>query len=205
VRATSLAVVTLLTGGALASQSSPHVPITRFIEAASSDSQISTRALNEIRAGWRDAYTPMFIDLTRVMRPPRRLSAPDDSTSPPLLPDGDDDSGRRGTSLPTTPDIGSPVRRRLLQFLERQTGQRLGDDLDRWRAWVWSRPFEPHPDYAVLKRAVYGDIDPRMRAFFPDGVQSAIRLDQIDWGGVGVNGIPPLRRRKSCRLRPRVI
>jgi hypothetical protein len=31
-----------------------------------------------------------------------------------------------------------------------------------------------------------------MRAFFPPGVQSRIRLDEIDWGGVPVNGIPPL-------------
>lgn len=78
-RAASLAALTLLVGGALASQTSPHVPITRFIEAASLDRQISARALNEIRAGWRDAYTPLFIDLTRVMRPPRRLSAPDEA------------------------------------------------------------------------------------------------------------------------------
>ena len=172
VRATILAVLTLLTGGALASQTSPHVPITRFIEAASSDGQISARALNEIRAGWRDAYTPLFIDLTSVMRPPRRPGSH------------------------ATPDDGTPVRRRLLQFLERQTGQRFGDDLDRWRGWVWSRPYEPHPDYAALKRAVYGELDPRMRAFFPDGVKSEIRLDQIDWGGVRVNGIPPLQAPK---------
>ena len=74
--------------------------------------------------------------------------------------------------MAVTPDPGSPVRRRLLQFLERQTGQRFGDDLDRWRTWLWSRSYEPHPDYAALKRAVYGELDPRMRAFFPDGVKS---------------------------------
>ena len=31
-----------------------------------------------------------------------------------------------------------------------------------------------------------------MRAFFPPDVRAAIRLDEIDWGGVTVNGIPPL-------------
>jgi hypothetical protein len=31
-----------------------------------------------------------------------------------------------------------------------------------------------------------------MREFFPDDVTSLIRLDEIDWGGVRVNGIPPL-------------
>lgn len=35
-------------------------------------------------------------------------------------------------------------------------------------------------------------IDPRMRAFFPASVKADIRLDEIDTGGVAVNGIPPL-------------
>lgn len=185
----------LLSGGALLPQASGHVPIARIIEATSSDSQISARALSEIRAGWRDAYAALFIDLTRMMRPPRRLISPEELPSSPLSPDAEDGSGsgRLRSSVPLTSDAGSPVRRRLLQFLGRQTGQRFGDDLDRWRTWVWSRSYEPHPDYAALKRAVYGELDPRMRAFFPDGVKSEIRLDQIDWGGVRVNGIPPLR------------
>ena len=32
-----------------------------------------------------------------------------------------------------------------------------------------------------------------MRAFFPASAPTTIRLDEIDWGGVVVNGIPPLR------------
>ena len=58
---------------------------------------------------------------------------------------------------------------------------------------MWKLPYDPHPDYGPFKGLVYGQIDPRMRAFFPDGVRSSIRLDEIDWGGVIVNGIPPLR------------
>ena len=58
---------------------------------------------------------------------------------------------------------------------------------------MWRLPYDPHPDYAALKGLVYGQIDPRMREFFPPGVKSTIRLDEIDWGGVKVNGIPPLR------------
>ena len=113
-------------------------------------------------------------------------------------PSFDDDLGqtnpnRRADELVSAGDRGSPIRRRLLAFLARQTGQRFGDDLGAWREWTWSLPEDPHPDYAVLKSAVYGQIDPRMRAFFPAGVQATIRLDEIDWGGVVVNGIPPLR------------
>jgi hypothetical protein len=171
VRAAGLVALVLLSGGALVAQTNGHVPIIRFIEATSSENQISARALSEIRSGWRDAYTALFIDLTSLMRPPGRLMSAEE-------------------------DPGSPVRRRLLQFLERQTGQRFGDDLDRWRKWVWSRRYEPHPDYAALKRVIYGGIDPHMREFFPDRVKSEIRLDQIEWGGVKVNGIPPLRSPK---------
>ena len=160
VRATILAVLTLLTGGALASQTPPHVPITRFIEAISSDSQISARALSEIRAGWRDAYAALFIDLARVMRPARRLISPDELPSSPFSAGADDEGGRRRSPVPLTSNPGSPARRRLLQFLERQTGQRFGDDLDQWRTWVWSRGYAPHPDYAALKRAVYGAARP---------------------------------------------
>lgn len=59
---------------------------------------------------------------------------------------------------------------------------------------MWSRPYEPHPDYARFKGMVYGGgIDPRMQRFFPPNAKSVIRLDEIDWGGVVVNGIPLLR------------
>ena len=40
-------------------------------------------------------------------------------------------------------------------------------------------------------------IDPRFREFFPPRVRTKIRLDEIDWGGVPVNGIPPLRSPKT--------
>ena len=39
---------------------------------------------------------------------------------------------------------------------------------------------------------LYAQIDPKMSSFFPDQVPSLIRLDEVEWGGVGVNGIPPL-------------
>ncbi len=57
---------------------------------------------------------------------------------------------------------------------------------------MWTLPYEPHPAYGEFKGKVYARIDPRMQAFFPAGVRASIRLDEIDWGGVGVNGIPPL-------------
>lgn len=83
-------------------------------------------------------------------------------------------------------------RRQIFAFLESRSGERLGQDLDAWRQWLWKQPYDPHPEYALFKNVLYGQLDPRFRAFFPSGVQSLIRLDEIDWGGVPVNGIPPL-------------
>ncbi|HEX7779386.1 MAG TPA: DUF3179 domain-containing (seleno)protein [Vicinamibacterales bacterium] len=83
-----------------------------------------------------------------------------------------------------------PARQRLIALLEKQTGQRFGNDLGRWREWIWKQPYDPHPDYLAFKAAVYGRVDPRMAVFFTG--RSLIRLDEVDWGGVRVNGIPPL-------------
>ena len=86
----------------------------------------------------------------------------------------------------------NPRRERLFNFLENRTEQTFGKDSNAWRRWAWSLPYEPHPNYAAFKGILYGAIDPKMKEFFPPGVQSSIRLDQVEWGGVKVNGIPPL-------------
>ena len=86
----------------------------------------------------------------------------------------------------------TPILRRLIWFLEAQTSKRFGGDMNRWWEWVWSLPYEAHPDYALFKGMLYSSIDPKMRHFFPADVPSLIRLDEVNWGGVRVNGIPPL-------------
>ena len=80
----------------------------------------------------------------------------------------------------------------LIGFLQEQTGQRFGADLAGWQQWIWSQPYDPHPDHGFFKGQWYSQIDPRFAEFFPRGVTSLIRLDEIEWGGVAVNGIPPL-------------
>ena len=178
-----------------------HPDIVLFFQAASSDEEVAKAALTEIEKHWKNGYTPMFIDFARMMRPPRRTSNPPDADSPspqalfgPENTIGDRtplDSRRAGAEIQ---DPGSPVRRRLLQFLKKRTGQKFGDDLDRWRRWMWSLPYDPHPEYAFFKAGVYRNIDPRMTEFLYPDRPAAIRLDEIDWGGVRVNGIPPLDR-----------
>lgn len=139
-------------------------PVSVFLDAAGADAAVADRALAQIAASWKDGWAAMFIDVARLL-PPRVVN---------------------GEPFP------NPVRVRLIRFLERLTGQRFGDDLNRWREWMWSLPFDPHPEYAAFKAAVYARIDPRMRQFFESRTRATIRLDEVDWGGVEVNGIPPL-------------
>lgn len=168
-----------------------EVPVETFFRAASRERPVAEAALQEIARQWRPGYAALLLDLARMFRPSSR-PRPMVDVGPMGMPAGSRLSSA-GAGLPEIGDPGSPERRRLLQFLERQTSQRFGDDLDRWRKWTWSLPAEPLPVHVALKRRLYAEIDPRMATFFPDGVAARIRLDEVDWGGVRVNGIPPLR------------
>ncbi len=147
----------------------------------------------------------MIIDMARLLRPAPRRVAPGagQSTGAGFAGAGspDEDSefdSRTLDSERSTLDQGpvskeSVLRARLITFLERQTGKRFDVYLRGWREWMWSLPYEPHPEYARFKGMVYGGgVDLRMQRFFPAEAKSLIRLDEIDWGGVVVNGIPPL-------------
>jgi len=86
----------------------------------------------------------------------------------------------------------APAREPVWDFLAKRTGQKIGHDLSAWARWCWALPYDPHPRYAEFKALAYAPLDARFRDFFPAGVESRIRLDRIEWGGVKVNGIPPL-------------
>ena len=173
----------------------PSAPaLARFFDAASPDDRVAKAAVQELASSWRDGYAAMIVDLVRRMRPSRGPREAIDESA--LVTDDERTSaapGRLSDDLTQAPDRGSPIRQRLIGFLEKQTKRSFGDDLNRWREWMWTLPYDPHPDYATFKGMVYGQIDPRMQTFFPRDVRAVIRLDEIDWGGVVVNGIPPLR------------
>jgi hypothetical protein len=194
-----LALPPILVAASLQSGGPP--PLARFVEAASSDRRVAEAALSAIAARWKDGYAAMLIDIAGLLPGPRPAPLPQ-AEIPSLRGDADDDDRRRLLDgAPPLGDPGSPSRRRLIGFLERQTGRRFGDDINRWRTWMWALPYDPHPEYASLKAILYGQIDPRMREFFPANVRASIRLDEIEWGGVTVNGIPPLRYPKVIPTR----
>lgn len=196
----------LVAGAGVRARPSGDPDIALFLQATQQDERRAKEALDRIAAGWKDGYAAIFVDLARFMRPARRAVPGSDTGFPPPA-EPDEDAGRPqgaesgaartpgpGDAFAAAPrsDPSSRIRERLIRFLERRTGQRFGDDLNRWREWMWNQPYDPHPDYALFKGAVYARIDKRMRDFFPPGARALIRLDEIDWGGVRVNGIPPL-------------
>jgi hypothetical protein len=172
----------------------PLEVVTRVVLPKDSDAR---PALDQLAKHWRTGYAGMLLDLAELSRAPRNAPPPPDSGAPAsqrsgvgsaedLLRDGP------GVDAASQPRPVSPVRSRLLRFLERATGQRFGDDFENWHRWIWARPYDPHPELADFKGRLYASIDPRMADFFPPGAPASIRLDEIEWGGVVVNGIPPL-------------
>ena len=85
------------------------------------------------------------------------------------------------------------TRTRLYRLLEKQTGKRIGNDTDAWWHWVWKQELEPFPAYAHFKALLWGYIDNRFVGYFKDDRPATIRLDEVRWGGVVQDGIPPLR------------
>lgn len=137
--------------------------IDAFLDAGAFNKRRAAAAQAEIADGWHDGDAAMLVDLLDIVE-------------------------RTGDLNPRT--FMPPER--LAEFIEEQTGQSFGEDTDAWREWVWSMPYAPHPDYAEFKGRLYALLDPRFVVFFRSDVQPTIRLDEIQWGGVSINGIPPL-------------
>jgi hypothetical protein len=176
------------TGWAQPAATRGHPDIRLFFQAIHDDGDVADVALEQIAARWRNGYAGIVWDLVRFMRPPPRPVI-----RPPRFGIDPTDPGAGGRLVPTQPEHPSTrVWRRLMRFLERQTGQRFRGDIWRAHQWIWDQPYDPHPDYGFFKGQWYAQIDPRFADFFPRRVFSTIRLDEIDWGGVQVNGIPPL-------------
>ena len=83
----------------------------------------------------------------------------------------------------------------LSRGLEALTGHEASGWFD-WMVWQEANPqVKPHYSFAAVKREVLGRLDPEFLRFLPnqdtlDGMK--IRLEEITWGGVSVDGIPSL-------------
>ncbi len=86
------------------------------------------------------------------------------------------------------------------RLVSQKTGVPLGPNFDNVYQWVWRTNPGVHPDYARFKAELYARIDPRFAAYFDDHTEHAtIRLDEVRWGGVRRDGIPPLKNPDMIR------
>ncbi len=98
----------------------------------------------------------------------------------------------------------APSRRVLAQLLDligKNFGRPFDGDLNTWYEWLWSAERAVHPDYAEFKALLYAPIDPRFSEYFERRPKTTIRLDEIRWGGVKRDGIPPLKNPKMIAAR----
>ncbi len=65
-------------------------------------------------------------------------------------------------------------------------------DMDEIYQVIWSQDVKPHPNYADFKKRMFSNLDSRFGEYFDDSFPATIRLDEVRWGGVSRDGIPPL-------------
>lgn len=81
----------------------------------------------------------------------------------------------------------------FLDVLEDKTGESFGVNINAWFQWLWSHEENRHPHYASFKSKLYAYLDPKFAGYFSDERETRVRLDEVRWGGVVQDGIPPLR------------
>ncbi len=101
--------------------------------------------------------------------------------------------------IPQLLDIMSVPRseytwQKTIDLLTRKTGQEFGSNFNDWYFWLWNQPEKLLPHYGDFKADLYEQIDPKFARYFQARQSSArVRLDEVRWGGVRQDGIPPLR------------
>ncbi|MCP3985300.1 MAG: DUF3179 domain-containing protein [bacterium] len=76
--------------------------------------------------------------------------------------------------------------------LERLSGKELGGDWFGWAEWFSSTDLTEPPGFAGWKGRLLSPLEPRYLEILTNDAPTAIRVAEIDWGGVPIDGIPPL-------------
>jgi hypothetical protein len=80
----------------------------------------------------------------------------------------------------------------LVSALEELSGQTFGPDWPAWVEWYGNTDITPPPGFVGWKGAVLSQIDPRFGEFLQEELPIRLRPEEIQWGGVLVDGIPAL-------------
>lgn len=90
---------------------------------------------------------------------------------------------------------------KLLVILEKETGKQFQFDFNAWYEYIWAKDPTYTSDYYTFKANLHSLIDTKFRRYFIDREQASdIRLDEVRWGGVAQDGIPPLRNPKMINV-----
>ena len=81
----------------------------------------------------------------------------------------------------------------IVHFLQKNSGRYFGNDFNKWHQWIWNRNIKNIEGYPEFKARLYARLDDRFSRYFEGRRNSKIRMDEIRWGGVIQDGIPPLR------------
>lgn len=76
--------------------------------------------------------------------------------------------------------------------LEELSGQRLGNNWGAWVGWYGNTELIPPPEFTTWKGELLSGIDPGFAAFLKSEFATTVRAEEIQWGGVRVDGIPAL-------------
>ena len=85
-----------------------------------------------------------------------------------------------------------PFGPELVDALNQLSGASFGADWPAWIEWYGATDLVPPPGFTGWKGDVLAKIDPGFADFLQDEFPSDIRVEEIQWGGVRVDGIPAL-------------
>lgn len=92
-------------------------------------------------------------------------------------------------------DIGlvdPQLRWSYIEVLEDLSEQRFADNWFAWVEWYGNTGIQPPDGFTGWKGKLLARIDPRFADFLQDDFTSNLRVEEIMWGGVVVDGIPAL-------------
>lgn len=88
--------------------------------------------------------------------------------------------------------VAAPARPAIIAGLESVSGESFGGSWPDWIEWYGGTDLATPPGFIGWKGRLLARIDPGFGEFLTEGAASNIRIEEIVWGGVAVDGIPAL-------------
>lgn len=85
------------------------------------------------------------------------------------------------------------ARKEMIAVLEEMTGHKGDSEYYDWVEYIGKRSdLKSPPGYVKFKATLFSLLDPDYKKIFYTGVPLRIRPEEIVWGGVAIDGIPPV-------------